>query len=83
MSPDIARLYFVEVVGQAENEVVVPDGVSLIDTLNGVNIIPFQNSFLISWLSSYSLNRNDNPILQISNQKQQSLRIIATELDEN
>ena len=72
LTPDIARIHFVK--DQPPNEQIdVPVGVTLVDKSTGVLIMPFENSFMIVWTGSYSLNLNNRPKFRVVNQKQQAV----------
>ncbi|CAG8607647.1 hypothetical protein C2G38_2037343 [Gigaspora rosea] len=70
MDTNVARLYFV---GGNGNQIPIPKGITLRDTLNNTPSRPVAGNFFISWISDYSLFQNGVEICALKNQKQQSV----------
>ncbi|CAG8599510.1 23556_t:CDS:2 [Dentiscutata erythropus] len=74
---NVARIYFVDDPG---NEIPIPIGITLRDTLNNINETPLVirgiESFFISWIANYSLFQNGVEICALKNQKQQSVEAV-------
>ncbi|RIB03077.1 hypothetical protein C2G38_2226101 [Gigaspora rosea] len=74
---NVARIYFVDGPG---NEIPIPTGITLRDTLNNINETPLVlhgiGSFFISWIANYSLFQNGVEICALKNQKEQSIETV-------
>ncbi|CAG8525243.1 395_t:CDS:2 [Diversispora eburnea] len=61
----------------SENNIQIPNGIVLRDNLTNVNIPPDTSTgygtYLISWIASYTLLRNNVEIFALRNQQQQSI----------
>ena len=69
VTQDVARVYLVD------NHTVqqpIPANVSMQDEA-GVGVPPFLNNFLVSWVNSYSLSVDNQPVMQLNRQKQQAI----------
>ncbi|CAG8555198.1 5729_t:CDS:1 [Cetraspora pellucida] len=74
ISPNIAKIYFVDDLG---NSIQIPNGVALRDTLNDFNETPQVvngfGTYFISWISNYVLLLDGVAVFALKNQKQQSM----------
>ncbi|CAG8651948.1 909_t:CDS:1, partial [Gigaspora margarita] len=70
MDTNVARIYFVDV---NSNQIPIPNGITLRDTLNNTPSRSVAGSFFISWISNYSLFQNGVEICALKNQKLQSV----------
>jgi len=66
-SPDIARISFTDT---QDNDVKIPDNVTLYDVTNQVTVPPLADSFFVTWVSSYVLKQNEQSLVRIFNRKQ-------------
>ena len=67
---NVARIYVTDVHG---NQQPIPPTVILRDA-TGVNVAPFNNDFLITWIDSYVLTVNGVECIWMANQKQQAFK---------
>lgn len=51
----------------------IPQNITVVSLVNGTQNPPFNNVFLISWISSYSVLSDGKPYLKIFVQKEQSV----------
>lgn len=68
---NIARIFFVNASG--ETETTIPNGVMCQDG-QALNILPFHDSFLITWVDRFAILENGIHIMIIENLKLQSIR---------
>ena len=54
-------------------EIIVPPANFILTANNGVNILPFQNQFFITWAENYQLTHFGDVIWELITQKQQSI----------
>ena len=68
----IARVYFVNNGGA---EVAIPNGFSILDNTNNVQVhhLPFVEYFVLAWMDSYDLMFNGEVVLSVNNQRQWSV----------
>lgn len=73
---NVARIYFVN---SHDNAIRIPAGVILRDVINNTNVprvtLNGAESYVITWASNYTLLYNGDEILNLENQKQQSMRV--------
>ncbi len=69
---NVARIFFVN----ANGETTVPNGITCQDG-QALNILPFHNSFLITWVDRFAILENGIHIMIIENQKLQSIRMFG------
>ncbi len=69
---NIARIFFVN----ANGETTIPNGITCQDG-QALNISPFHDSFLITWVDRFSILENGIHIMIIENQKSQSIRMFG------
>lgn len=74
ISPNVAKVYFVD---DRENNIQIPNGFVLRDTLSNFNEIPQVvngfGTYFVSWISNYALLLNGVVVFALKNQKQQSM----------
>ncbi|KAF0412269.1 hypothetical protein F8M41_007946 [Gigaspora margarita] len=73
---NIGRIYFTN--GQG-NPIRIPAGMILRDLINNTNVprilVAGAESYLITWIANYELRYNGGEVLNLDNQKQQSMRV--------
>jgi hypothetical protein len=73
VGPAIARVYFVD---DNSVEVPIPEGLVVHDVVNNVLIDPIPNTmfFILAWMDSYTISFNDELVVELTTQRQWSLR---------
>ncbi|CAG8471904.1 10680_t:CDS:1 [Dentiscutata heterogama] len=73
---NVARIYFTN--GQG-NSIRIPAGMTLRDLTNNTNVPRIvaagAESYMITWVMNYELRYNGGEVLNLDNQKQQSMRV--------
>ena len=67
-----ARVFFVN----ADGETKIPNGITCQDG-QALNISPFNDSFLITWVDRFAILENGTHIMIIENQRLQSIRMFG------